>query len=260
MTHQQIIDKLHKRMAESIDYDLHRIIPSLMNGNKTPNAQLVLDQLMPRWNCALLAPAEEVTDNYKSMLILTIALLLHKYGMSDPDLTERAIKAIDHLNDKVVTSDAFFRQTDQIKEFIKSMPKPLTRRPGYLSCITFYRAQDVISFQMEGKFVAAYVHENRHNEAPVVEFYDAVFDSRPTMEQLAGVKAMGDTYADGSAKTNKYAIFGLKDLPDYANQVHLIKASVEEAPDNSHLGESIGLWVGSDIVSIQRNLKAMIKR
>ena len=109
MTHQQILDKLHKRMAESMDSDLRNIIWHQFTYHKKVDKDAVLSKLMPRWICALEGSEDEVTDNYKEMVRLTLAVLLHKYGITEKQITEDALKAVNYLNDKVVTSDAFFR-------------------------------------------------------------------------------------------------------------------------------------------------------
>ena len=147
-----------------------------------------------------------------------------------------------------------------MKQLIESAPIPLTKRPAHPKYkITFYRAQDVISFKLNGKYYAGYVHDNRQNEAPIVEFYDYVSDHKPTMKDLGGVKAKGMGRQDGSIERMKYSIAGMKDLPDYANQIHLIQTSVATPPDNSHLEKGIGDWkhscLISDIIEIQRYLK-----
>ncbi|WP_163308013.1 hypothetical protein [Dysgonomonas sp. 521] len=264
MTHQQILDKLHRRMAESMDSDLRRIIWSQMTYHNVADKKKVLELLMIRWNCALKGTKEEVTDNYKDMVILTLAVLLHRYGMVDEQITKDALAAIDSLNEKVVTSDAFFHQTAKMKEFLQNEPASLTKRPVRPKAdVTFYRAQDVISFKQDGKYCAAYVHNNHQNEYPVIEFYDFVSDKKPDMQDLAGAKAKGITRANGNMEKCKYMVFGLKDLPDYANQVHLIQAAVASPPDNEHLKQGDGVWehsaIGSDIIEIQKVIKGIIK-
>lgn len=160
------------------------------------------------------------------------------------------------MNGKVVLSDAFYHQTDKIKEFITSEPTPLTKKPWPpKNNITFYRARDVVSIQLDKKYYAAYIHENRHNEAPIIEFYDAVFDSLPVWEDIKGKKAKGNS----NNHICKYSVAGMKDLLDYANQVHLIEANVKEVPDSSHLTQSVGLWTISDIIDVQRYIRGLFE-
>lgn len=253
MKHQQILEKLHAKMAEAIEDDIRRIVFTLMCSRKL-TTQGVLNKLMPRWNCALDAEQSEVSENYKEMLILSLAVLLHKYGLLNQDITQKALSAIDRLNDKVALSDAFFHQTDKIKELINSKPIPITKKPWPpKNNITFYRAKDVISIQLGQKYCAAYIHDNQHNQTPIIEFYDAVFDSRPKWEDIKGKKAKGNS------KMNicKYSIAGMKDLPDYANQIHLVEANISQTPDNSHLTQDVGLWTVSDIMDIQESIRGI---
>lgn len=263
MTHQQILDKLHKRMAESMDSDLRRIIWNQMTyTSRAANIEKVLEPLLLRWDCALQGTKEEVTDNYKEMVKLTLAVLLHKYGMMNEQITKDALKAIDYLNEKVVTSDAFFHQTNKMKEFLQVEPVPLTKRPSLPKYnITFYRAHDIISFSQNGKYIAAYVHDNRQNECPIIEFYDFVSDKKPVMQDLAEAKAKGRGSQSGDVEKCKYMVFGLKDLPDYANQIHLIQSAIDTPPDNSHLKPGDGVWehsaIGSDIIEIQKVIKGI---
>lgn len=89
MKHQQILDKVHNRMAEAMEDDIRRIVFTLMCSNSL-STEKVLNKLMPRWNCALKADKSEVNDNYKEMVILSLAVLLHKYGLADKDITGKA--------------------------------------------------------------------------------------------------------------------------------------------------------------------------
>lgn len=252
MTHKQILEKLGRFMPKSVEHDVYKIVNDLISYEKL-SMKAVLDKLMPRWNCVLNDLGME--EAYKAKVILTITVLLHKCGLSDTEMIEKSLKSIDLMNDIMATTDAFFRQTSQIKEFIQSTPIPLSRRPPLQENITLYRPQDVFSFQLNNRFYAGYVHRNLQNEAPVVEFYDAVFDEVPTIKQLEGVRAASlNRYNDGVVRISKFAVYGMKYLEDYANQVNLIKACVETPPDNSHLAPSIGSCTISDIIEIQRKV------
>lgn len=183
MTHQQILDKLAaKHLVKSIDEDLSSLVFYAMCYNKDSiEKQLAyfLPNLLLRWNCVLKA-GKEVSDNYKEITILEIAVLLHKYGYADNSITKQAIEAIDHLNKKVVLSDDFFRKSDEIKNILLSLPISLKRKPAIAESITFYRKKDVISIQLDGKYYAAYIHElTGINESPKIEFYNGMFDNIP---------------------------------------------------------------------------------
>lgn len=254
MKHSQILDKLDRGVTESVNRDMCRLIGWSMLGNrkKQPDPTMIRNEFFERWDCALEASSEEVSNHYKSILILTIVVLFHKYGYSYPDLTQKAIEAVDALNDAIVTSDAFFHQLSEIKRFIQTSPKILTKRPSEGRSITFFRQGDVVSIKFGEKYCAAYIHENYNNsEAPVIEFYDKVFDHKPVYEDLIYAKAWGD------GNISRYCVFHLTDLEDKANQIHLIKACAEP-PSNTHLKESIGLWTVSDIFQIQRTIKIIV--
>lgn len=264
MTHQQILDKLAAgNVVSCIDDELARLVGWSMNGElETAEQQLAdfLPKLLSRWNCVLKAGKEEVGAYYKEKVILVLAVLLHKYGFKDKTITEQALKAIDKLNKGVVLSDHFFRKTEEIKAVLNSDPVPLKKRPGHRESITFYRSKDVISFQLDGQFYAAYIHGLvGQNNYPIIEFYDQVFTRVPELKDLKNVKARGAVYNDGVARISLDAIYLMKYLPDLANQVHLVAAGVEEKPSNDHLEESVGLYGMSDIFRIQDTIRGIFK-
>ncbi|MBB5620102.1 hypothetical protein HDE69_001140 [Pedobacter cryoconitis] len=264
MTHQQILDKLAAgNVVSCIDDELARLVGWSMNGElETAEQQLAdfLPKLLSRWNCVLKAGKEEIGAYYKEKVILVLAVLLHKYGFKDKTITEQALKAIDKLNKGVVLSDHFFRKTEEIKAVLNSDPVPLKKRPGHRESITFYRSKDVISFQLDGQFYAAYIHGLvGQNNYPIIEFYDQVFTRVPELKDLKNVKARGAVYNDGVARISLDAIYLMKYLPDLANQVHLIAAGVEEKPSNDHLEESVGLYGMSDIFRIQDTIRGIFK-
>jgi hypothetical protein len=257
MKHQQILDKLAaKSMVEAIELDLGLIIRE--QWNQGINVDKLLDTLLQRWNCALLAPETEVSSLYKDKVVLAICVLLHKYGIQKDEITDKAIQAIDSLNKAVALSDAFYHQSSKIKEYLKTSSLPLKKRPSFKDAITFYRAQDVISICLDNKYYVAYVHDTNGNKSPIIEFYDMVFDQRPTdIKQLMNINARGTLYNDGSRRISKYSIYGLKDLPDWANQVHLIKASIETPPSTLDLKESVALYAVSRIIDLPSIIKGL---
>lgn len=262
MTHQQILDKLAAGgVVSCIDDELARLVGWSMNEEfETAEQQLAdfLPKLLSRWNCVLKAGKEEVGAYYKEKVILVLAVLLHKYGFKDKAITEQALKAIDKLNKGVVLSDHFFRKTDEIKAVLNSAPIPLKKRPGHRDSITFYRPKDVVSFQLDGQFYAAYIHDLvGQNDCPIIEFYDQVFTQVPELKDLKNGKARGSVYNDGTARISLDAIYLMKYLPDLANQIHLIASGVEEKPSNDHLEESVGLFAMNDIFRIQNSIRWM---
>jgi hypothetical protein len=190
---------------------------------------------------------------YRHKTAVALAILLHKYGIADDTLIARANVGIDALNDAVALSDDFHRKSDALKAaFLRTSPAPLKRAPSLPDSLTFYRAGDVVSYQLDGSYYAAYVHRcARINESPIIEFYDAVFDHVPDVAELAGKRAKGARYNDGSERVSKFSVSGMKFMPDPAGQVMLVKACVDEMPDNGHLKESSGVYTVSDIFQIQ---------
>ncbi|WP_286964927.1 hypothetical protein [Flavobacterium sp. UBA4854] len=140
------------------------------------------------------------------------------------------------------------------------MPIPLKRKPSVPESITFYRKGDVISIQLENRFYAAYIHKiTGANESPILEFYDGVFDKIPTWGNLQNLPAKGQLYNDGIKRISKFSVYGLKHEPDTANQIRLIKASVDNPPANNHLKESVGLYSVIDLFTLQRDIKNLFK-
>ncbi|RZJ49365.1 MAG: hypothetical protein EOO44_18415 [Flavobacterium sp.] len=267
MTHQQILDKLAaKTVVQNIDEDFARLTAKAMAFAKHDKkiaenlAGYILPKILLRWNCVLNADKTEVTDNYKNITVLALAIILHKYGLTDPEILEQAIKAIDTLNKNVVLSDDFFRKSDQIKQFISSAPTALKRKPSLPDSITFYRPKDVIAIQLEKHFYCAYIHKNaRPNESPIIEFYDKRFDKVPEIQELENVAAKGQLYNDGIIRISKYSVSGLKFLPDTANQIKLISSDVLNPPSNAHLEEPVGLYAVMDIFEIQNEIERLFK-
>ncbi len=154
----------------------------------------------------------------------------------------------------------FLQKIHQIKDFLLTKPKELKRKPAKPESITFYREGDVISINVDGKYYLAYVHKlTGTNESPIIEFYDAVFDEKPTLKDISSLKAKGEKFNDGKTRRARFAIYGMKYQPDLANQIHLIKSCSESEmmPENSHLEESIGLFTVSNLFFIQDKVKAM---
>lgn len=263
MNHQQILEKLAaKHLVQSIDEDLKRLAFEAMcyekHGTIASQSVYVIPKLLLRWNCVLAADHAEVTPIYQEKTVLALAVLLHKYGLVERNITQKALQAIDILNKEVILSDDFACKSDEIKQLLLSAPSPLNRKPSISENITFYRAQDVIAMQLENKYYAAYVHGlTGPNESPIVEFYDGVFDCIPNLEQLKGTKAIGATYNDGKQHISLYGVCGMKYLPDLANQVHLIGACVLEKPANEYLEDPVGLYTVTDLFGIQEIIKQL---
>lgn len=267
MTHQQILDKLAaKSLVQNIDEDLARLTAIAMRYAKHDKeiaanlTNYILPKMLLRWNCVLEADGSEVTINYKRKANVALAVMLHKYGLTDEIITEKAISAIDDLNNEVVLGDDFFRKTAEIKTFINSKPTELKRIPSSPENITFYRPKDVISIQLGEQYFCAYIHgHERPNESPILEFYDKIFDSVPEIGELQNINAKGRMYDSGIARISKFSVAGIKFLPDLANQIKLIAACVQTPPSNAHLDKPVGLYTISDVFGIQDDIDNLFR-
>jgi hypothetical protein len=261
MTHQQILDKLAaKSLVMAMEEDLSRLMYFAMTYQKHGTVKdldtYVLTKLLIRWNCVF--RASDVSDNYKHKAWLSLATLLHKSGIKNDTITQHATHAIDALNDKVVLSDDFNKRSEEIKKMLLTQPVPLKRRPNHPESITFYRAEDVISIQIGKQYFAAYVHQiTGANESPVIELYEQAFTEIPTLEQLQHMKAKGAVYKDGNEYIWMHGVYGMKFMPDPANQIKLIASGVKQKPDNTHLNE-MG-WTVSNIFNLQDDIKRVFK-
>ncbi|MFC5046056.1 hypothetical protein ACFSTE_05165 [Aquimarina hainanensis] len=264
MTHKQILEKIgFEQLAKAVEEDLARVINIAMSfkkgGSINDVSAYAIPLLLTRWNCVLFAD-KGVSQYYKEKVALTLAILFHKYGLSDKSITDEAIKAIDKLNDDVVLSDDFFNKSGRIKDFLKTKPSELKRKPRKPDNLTFFRANDIVSIKLDVKYYVAYIHKlTGVNEAPILEFYDGVFETIPEMGELNKLRAKGQKFNDGKMRIANFAIYGMKYQPDLAGQIHLIGSdeNIELKPNNSNLEESIGLFTVSNLFFIQETIKKM---
>ncbi|WP_299435588.1 hypothetical protein [uncultured Aquimarina sp.] len=267
MKHKQIIDKIgFEQLAQAIEEDLARLVNYAMafkKGGSIDGISLyVLPLMLARWNCVLLAE-NGIAKHYKEKVFLMLATLLHKFGLSDNSITEEAINAIDTLNNDIVLSDDFHRKSQQIKDFLQTKPLELKRKPRKPENSTFFRANDIVSIKIDHRYYAAYIHKlTGVNEAPILEFYDKIFEKIPQIEELKDLKAKGEKFNDGIIRISNFAIYGMKYQPDLANQIHLIGSSknLDIVPNNNHLKESIGLFTVSNLFFIQKTIKKMFNQ
>ncbi|MBW1297901.1 hypothetical protein [Aquimarina litoralis] len=264
MKHKQIIDKIgFNQLTQAIEEDLARLINRGMSFKKGGSIRNVSEYAIPlmltRWNCVLLAE-DGIAKYYKEKVALTLAVLFHKYGLYDKTITNKAFHAIDKLNDDVVLSDDFYRKSDQIKDFLKTKPLELKRKPKKPNNITFFRPNDIVSIKLYNNYYAAYIHKlTGVNEAPILEFYDGIFEKVPEAKELKGLKAKGEKFNDGKIHKANFAIYGMKYQPDLAGQIELIDTNKNSdfVPNNSHLEDSIGLFTVSNLFSIQKTINKM---
>ncbi|MCY0922283.1 MULTISPECIES: hypothetical protein [unclassified Streptomyces] len=255
MRHQQVLDKLAARgHVRALDEDLARQVAHQMSYPGCSHedvARAVIPPILARWRCLL--ESEEARPATKDVVRVALATLLHKYGFQDPAITAEAIAAVDALNDAVVLSDAFERQSADIKKLLRTAPTPLSRRPGSPRSVTFLRVGDVLSIELRGHFQAAYVRQvTGLNETPVIEFYAGAFTRPPELADLAGREA---ARPGGRAR---FSVDGLTYLPDPAHQVRAVAAAHGEGPHGGEPGPSQGLHTITDILTLQRHMDELI--
>jgi hypothetical protein len=254
--HQQILDKLtvtgHIR---AMDEDLARWVGFQMLGPPKKLRQLeqaVIPPILTRWRCLFHSP--DVPAATKNQAWVALATLLHKYGFADRAVTANALRAIDELNEGVVLSDAFARQTDAIKELLQWPAVPLSRRPRQPKAVTFLRVGDVVAIQLDQQFHAAFVLDiHGTNGFPIIEFYAGTFAQPPTAEQLSGRAAAADR---GKAR---FGVVGLTYLPDPARQVTTVATQHPQAPTGTPPGPTDGLYILTDIITLQRNITTLFR-
>lgn len=267
--HAQALKKLAADiLVQTLDEDIARLLADVMARARhdaaiaaNPSAS-VLPPLLRRWHCVLQAGDDAASPLYRHKTAVALAILLHKYGLADSRIADRADAAIDALNEAVALSDDFHRKSAAIKTaFLRTPPAPLKRAPGLPDSLTFYRAGDVVSYQLDGRHYAAYVHRcAQTNQSPVIEFYDAVFDHVPHIDELQEKPARGRRYNDGSVRIERLSVAGMKFMPDPAGQFVLVKACVETPPDSTRLREPVGLYAVSDVFDLQDSVDGMFGR
>ena len=250
--YKQALDLLDARsLVMSLDHDLTRLIRrelSASPGGSDDIADRVLKNILLRWNCALSAADDEVTARQKNLIVVTLPLLLHKYGIQDPSLNSKAYQAIEALNREVILSDSFYRKSSAIKELLSSPVALRSRKPARPADLTFWRTGDLVAYQIGGKFYALYIHGIvGANEAPIVEFMDMETSYRPVRDDVLGKKARGIPFKDGVLHVQHYLVYGMRDMPDPANQFHLLGNMPQYKPDQTHLAPPIGMGIVTDV-------------
>lgn len=214
----------------------------------------VIDTLMPRWQCILDSDDTVSTPLYRHKTALALATALHQQGFQSPGLTARAIAAIKALNKAVALSDQSHRKSEDIASLLHSPPVMPARRPGLKKSLTLWRAGDVASMQVDDHYHAFYVLEVSYG-APIVEFYDYLSRTAPSMALLTEVPARGTSRDPENSYLDRRALYGLVYQPDPANQFVLL-ASGAQGPDNSQLLRRDGLYTVSDIFRATQHMRA----
>ncbi|GIJ22356.1 hypothetical protein [Micromonospora lutea] len=250
MKHQQILVKLAAPfLVRALDEDLARWVGwQMLRSPEESRADTdVVRPILARWRCLL--DADDTAPDTRHRGWVALAVLLHRYGLTDEAVTAHALTSIDALNRDVVLSDAFARQSPTIKRFLTTPPSALTRRPRRPSALTLLRPGDVISIQVAAKFYTAFVRQVAASRAyPVIEFYSGSFDRPPTLGQLSGRPAALDR---GHAR---FGVVGLNYLPDPANQVLAVAAQHQQPPLGNEPEPGEGLYTMTDIIRLQRDI------
>lgn len=262
MNHKQILDTLAAaNLVKALEFDIAFATSQNMLGPKWDKpdpakvAKVVTAGIRRRWRCALDAPATEVSPNYKAKVWLAMAVLFHKYGFSDAQVSSEARKAIDFLNDTVALSDHFFRKAEEIKNLLSIPPTPLSKRPSHAEHLTFWRAGDVVAYVLDDWTYALYVHEvPLGNEVPLIEFYDQRSRALPQLDALRGAKALGILLNDNRRYINILSLYGMRHQPDFAHQFQLLGNVPDMAPDQSQLNRPDWEYGLSNVFQLQKEL------
>lgn len=262
MNHKRILDKLTATAAvDALDAEIRSLLAHRRSSDLVyagPDCDRMQEPLLARWQFALDAERyPETSDIYAAQCWLALATLLHKYGITHPKSCEKALVAIDLLNDKVVLADSFFHQADAMKAFLGTEPVIPKKKPGSPKALTFYREGDLLAIRYQDIYLAAYVYRiQAPNAYPLIGFYQAVFDQLPTTEELLATPAAGDA----AGRVNRLYLPGLTYLPDPAGQVILVDSAIRTPPDETHLKDPIGLGTMYSLSNLQWDLEQLSQR
>lgn len=265
MDHQSILKRLAApSLVAALGADIACVTNWAMLGPRTPPAAhadlaaQVKRQINDRWSCARLAPSNEVTDNYRAKLNLALCTLMHKHGFNDAELLQSALDAIDWLNEQVALDDHFYRQADAIKAFLATAARALLRRPAIAKDQTFYRAGDVVSYQLDGQFYAFYVCEiGAHVAVPLIEFFDACWQHRPQPADVHNLRARGLIYNDQICRVAQFWVHGTPPLLDPAKQFHVIASLPADPLLRDHLAPPVAGGSVVDVFRLQCDVRAL---
>lgn len=254
MRHKQLLNHLAiGNIPEVVQDEVNRIagksfVYAKHAGLKGAQHAEVVPPVLQRWG-GLLDPTEKDYDRMIGhQVALALATCLHQVGLVDDALTARAVAGIAELNDGVWLSDAFERQSAEIVALLHSQPEPLTRRPPTRENITFTRPGDLLAIRSGDRYVVGQVlADTATNQAPVIELYETTFAEPPAPEDVVGTRAAGETLGNNPPSQMRMAAFGLRHIPDPAEQMILIGVGQTTRPDNSHLVDRDYMWTGLDL-------------
>jgi hypothetical protein len=134
MKYKQILKKIsNDQLVDAIERDLNCLLERAFIKN---DFSLVLAKLLSRWDCVL-KEEQNISVHYKHKIWLCISILMHKNGLVDNRLTQKAHQAIDALNNDTVLGDSFFKQSEKIKQALLLPPESLKRKPSRIKDLTF---------------------------------------------------------------------------------------------------------------------------
>lgn len=263
--HRQILDKLAARfLVQALDENFaYAVSRGMGRAGKIESLeeQKIWQKILNRWDAVLQNGGRpKINGLYRQKALLALALTAHKYGLNIDNIRPQALAAIDALNAQVALSDDFERKSPDIKAFLHTPPRPPKRRPPLPENITFYRPQDIIAIRHKQHFYTAYIHEDTGiNEIPVIEFYDHVSDTPPTLAEIQKHPARGAHYQDGTTRIARYAVAQMKYHPDPAGQISLIAAAIPRPPSHEHLAPAVGLYQLTDIFTLQNDIEYLFR-
>lgn len=270
MRHQQIFDKLAAGTVSPTVRDEVRILAQKSffsakhQGLGGAQYADVVPAMKERWHFRLDAARQgsdasegEVMTAYK--VAIALAATLHEVGLVDSELTELAIDGIHSLNDAVWLSDAFLHQSDEMIALLRTSPLALTRKPTTRETLTFTRAGDVLAIRLRHNWVVGHIHVvDGPNQHPHIELYERVFNWLPDPAEVVGTRAWGQAYqGSGQANVSRLIVSGVRNLPDPAEQIHLIASGVAVTPDNRHLHDEGNVGTHVDLFELLEIARAV---
>lgn len=242
MKHQQILDKLALGAIPSLVQDETHMLArqsfyeAKHDGHRGARYAEVVPPLLRRWGPLMTRHGDQSELMTGHRVAIALATCLHKVGLIEPSLTERALRGIDELNDAVWLSDEFARQSPAYADLLRSTPPALSKAPAVREPLTFTRPGDLLAINTTRGYVLAHVHgDTGTNEAPILELYRQIYPVLPAADQVVGTQAAGEQLGNGPVTNSHIAVVGLRHIPDPADQILLLASGQNRTPDTSHL-------------------------
>lgn len=252
--HKQILDRLAiGQIPEVVQDEVNGLagrsfIYAKHAGHQGARYDDVVPRLLRRWSGLLDATDATYDRMIGHQVAIALATCLHQVGLVHEALTDRAVAGIPELNEGVWLSDTFERQSPEITGLLRSTPTALTRRPPTRETVTFTRPGDLLAIRTSGRYVIGHVHgDTAINQAPIIELYATTFEQLPAPDDVVGTPAAGVPWGDGPPSIDVLWVYGLRHIPDPAEQIHLIGVAQTTPPDHSHLADRGTMGTGSDL-------------